>query len=287
MAALVATTDQIGIIKDLIARGTRRQVNLGDEDLQTLVEEQGVYLSLEGARAVGLLAIQCEPHAPSLPASAPGRAYVRAVAFRSGASPTIELQRLVETWRSRQHARQLLIAYGGERWLDRALDAAGLRLAEEVIFFAVHNLRRRARAWQPDGPAELRNAQPDEVDALAALDAAAFNLLWHFPARQLHPLLLRGRVQVAVVDSTTLAGYAAMTVRDDAAQVARLAVHPAWQGKGIGRQLMVDSLIAAVELGCDTAVLNTQVNNRRSQNLYRALGFRPTGERFGTYTMGI
>jgi hypothetical protein len=65
MAVTLATLDHIGIVKDLIARGPRRQVNIGDEDLPALIEEKGVYLALDGTRAVGLLAVQREPRPPS------------------------------------------------------------------------------------------------------------------------------------------------------------------------------------------------------------------------------
>ncbi len=75
-----------------------------------------------------------------------------------------------------------------------------------------------------------------------------------------------------------------MTMSGAIAHVARLAVHPRWQGRGIGRQLMIDALTMAAEGNCQRVVLNTQVDNIPSQRLYHSLGFRPTGEEFVVLT---
>ena len=53
-------------------------------------------------------------------------------------------------------------------------------------------------------------------------------------------------------------------------------MHPSYQGRGIGRALLSDAIrYAAGEFS--VLVLNTQINNNRSQSLYRGLGFRPIG----------
>ena len=96
-------------------------------------------------------------------------------------------------------------------------------------------------------------------------------------------LLLFGRLTVVEQDGT-LIGYLAITVKDEVAQIARLAVHPAWSGQGLGRRLLAEGLEAARALGCRRAILNTQAPNRRAQALYRSFGFRPSGERFEVYT---
>jgi ribosomal-protein-alanine N-acetyltransferase len=180
---------------------------------------------------------------------------------------------------------RLLIAYGGEPWFNRSLLAAGCTLAEEVIFFALSDLQQAARAFAPGPPADTpRPLAPSELPALAALDAACFNVLWHMGVADLRQLLLFGRLTVVERNGAPV-GYLALTVKEGVAQIARLAVHPAWSGHGIGRRLLADGLAAAAEQGCTGAVLNTQADNRRSQALYRSFGFHPTGERFEVYTL--
>ncbi|MCB0080034.1 MAG: GNAT family N-acetyltransferase, partial [Caldilineaceae bacterium] len=90
-------------------------------------------------------------------------------------------------------------------------------------------------------------------------------------------LLFAGRLQVATIDGEPV-GYSAFSHRGRDGHLARLAVHPDWQGQGLGHLLLADVLQAAKAAGVQQVMLNTQVDNQRGQHLYRAYGFRPTGE---------
>ena len=122
----------------------------------------------------------------------------------------------------------------------------------------------------------LRPGQATDLAALALIDAAAFPPLWHFDALALHELLLTSRLQVAF-NADELIGYTALTSGAGSAYLARLAVHPHWQGRGLGKALLYDALLYAQTEGIQAVMLNTQVHNRTAQQLYRAVGFRPTG----------
>jgi ribosomal-protein-alanine N-acetyltransferase len=232
----------------------------------------------------GLAAFYPEPRPVSLPSDQPDRVFLRAAAFRNGASPSTALHELLDAWcRTPARRSRLLIAYGGDPWYNRALQAAQCTLAQEVIFFELPQLTLGAAQEAAGGAATLRTATIGDIGELALLDATCFDVLWHMGPADLRQLLLFGRLTVATI-AGGLAGYLALTTRDEIAQIARLAVHPTWTGHGIGRQLLLDGLQAAAELGCRRAVLNTQSDNQRAQTLYRSLGFHPTGERFEVYT---
>ena len=308
MPVITAAGADLALVKTLVRNAARRQVGLGEEDLALLVASGHVLLlvddvvdgapderaSREEWRPLGprdvraLAAFYPEMRPASLPPSAPDRVFLRAAAFRGGTSPSAALAALVDAWCSAAAPRpRLLIAYGGEPWFNRSLAAAGCTLAEEVIYFELDDLQRADLLWaagQGGGSADaLRLAVPAELDELAALDAACFNVLWHMGVADLRQLLLFGRLTVAARDGA-LVGYLALTVQEETAQIARLAVHPAWSRRGIGRALLAEGLHTAQALGCRRAVLNTQAANSPSQALYRSLGFRPTGERFEVYT---
>jgi ribosomal protein S18 acetylase RimI-like enzyme len=309
MPVVTATPADLPAVKAFVHSATRRQGGAGDEDLAMLVEGGNVLLattnrdrplapSLPTLQRRGLDALAAfypEPRPESLPSGEPDRVFLRTAAFRNGISPSAALHELLDVWcRLPAQAQRLLIAYGGEPWYNRSLLAAECTLAEEVIFLALPHLDRHfgsasheapveSAGSTPQGAAFIRPAQAPEIDTLAELDAACFNVLWHMGRADLRQLLLFGRLSVAVVDGE-LAGYLALTIRGEVAQIARLAVHGRWSGHGIGRQLLVEGLRSAVDAGCTSAILNTQAQNLRAQGLYRSLRFYPTGERFEVYT---
>ncbi len=93
-----------------------------------------------------------------------------------------------------------------------------------------------------------------------------------------------------------LVGYAAISLNgafDDpttagpSAFLARLAVHPSVQGRGVGRQLLADSIAYAHSQGHNPIYLNTQVSNEQSQRLYEGMGFRSMGRVFQVYVAQI
>lgn len=292
MPVTTATAADLPAVKALIRAAARSQIGIGDEDLAALVETGSVLLATATDAAHppqrnqldAMAAFYDEPRPASLPAAEPDRVFLRAAAFRNGVSPSSALHELLNTWSGAAYRTRILIAYGGEPWYNRSLLAAGCVLAEEVIFFELPRLDRSAPELHvPLGPAAVRSATIADIGGLALLDAACFNVLWHMGPADLRQLVLFGHLTLAEMEGS-LAGYLALTVRGSIAQVARLAVHPAWSGHGIGRQLLAGGLGAASDLGCRSAVLNTQADNQRAQALYRSLGFHPTGERFEVYT---
>jgi ribosomal protein S18 acetylase RimI-like enzyme len=60
--------------------------------------------------------------------------------------------------------------------------------------------------------------------------------------------------------------------------ISNVAVHPDWQGRGIGRALMVNSLDYARDYGGAWAVLQVRDRNAVARRLYESLGFRAIGK---------
>lgn len=278
-----ATRQDLGAVRELLGASAQRQLQFGKEDIDAFLDKGGVLLGLKGGRPLALLVVDIEARPATLPAAAPDRLFVRGLVVRHGSSPSAALGDLLGLLHGASQPR-LLIAHSGFSWYNRSLTAAGFAAVERVHFLELDKAPQRLRALHTDAAlVTLRPGAFADLDALAALDAAAFSPLWHFPAAALRPLTLQGRLQTAW-HGDELVGYGLMTFNGALAHVARLAVHPQWQGRGIGRQLMFDTLAAAVAAGCRTVVLNTQVDNQPAQRLYRSLGFRATGEEFTVYT---
>jgi len=278
-----ATRHDLGAVRELLDAGAQRQMQFGKEDIDAFLDRGGVLLGLQGGRPLAVLVMDIEARPATLPAAAPDRLFVRGLVVRHGSSPSAALGGLLALLHKAPQPR-LLIAHSGFSWYNRSLTAAGFAAAERVHFLELDKAPQRLRALHAGAAlVTLRPGAFADLDAVAALDAAAFSPLWHFPASALRPLAVQGRLQTAW-HGDELVGYWLMTFSGALAHVARLAVLPQWQGRGIGRQLMLDALAAAVAAGCRTVVLNTQVDNQPAQRLYRSLGFRTTGEEFTVYT---
>ncbi len=276
-----ATPNHLPAINQLLQSAYYRYVDMGMEDLPTLVANGSVALGQEQSQgqAWGFVGVQVEDRPLTMPSDAPTRAHLRVVAFQHNHPPEIELSRLMELILHEQKAPNPVqyLCYGAEYWLSKALNEAGFTQVEAVQFYQLDRLRSRIGSLPPV-PAQLSLTPlyPTQVDELARLDAATFDPLWHFGRRDLFELLMRGRMQVAWWEGE-MVGYNAVCANSpNEGQLARLAVHPNFQGRGIGRALLSDAIrYAASEFSI--LVLNTQINNNRSQVLYRGLGFRPIG----------
>ncbi len=277
---------RIAQVEQLWQRSRHLYQNIAHEDLPALLTKQIALLSEEEGEAWGFLCLQSEKRPTTLPAVAPNRAYLRAVALARGYSPSADIPRLItaaEAYLAEYAPAHLVTVYGDHSWLNRALVEAGYTVAEEVQFLALAHLRR----WQPPRLSsdraqgiralQLRPCQPDDLPILAHLDAHTFTPLWHFGIDGLRELLFTSRLQVATINDA-LVGYTAISYREGSAHLARLAVHPQWQGQGLGHALLLDVLLDAQREGIDTVMLNTQVHNTRAERLYRSYGFRPTNQ---------
>jgi ribosomal protein S18 acetylase RimI-like enzyme len=281
MPLLRATPHHLAEINQLLQNAYYRYVDMGLEDLSRLVEQAEAVVGVEQSqgRMWGFLGVQVEERPLTMPGHAPTRAHLRAVAFQHNHPPEIELGRLMSQIVQAQNGPYAVqyLCYGAEFWLSKALQDAGFSQIEAVQFYQLDRLRSRVQSL-PLAPAQLTftGLYPDQLDELASLDAATFDPLWHFGRRDLFELLMRGRIQVAWWDGE-MVGYSAVCANSQSeGQLARLAVHPNFQGRGIGRALLNDAIrYAAGEFL--VLVLNTQINNSRSQSLYRGLGFRPIG----------
>jgi ribosomal protein S18 acetylase RimI-like enzyme len=88
-------------------------------------------------------------------------------------------------------------------------------------------------------------------------------------------LVAEGRVRVAV-QSGEVAGLLVLLPRADHLLLDNVAVHPRWQGRGLGRLLLEEA--EAVARAGGHAVLRLYTNEVMAENLalYRRLGYRET-----------
>jgi ribosomal-protein-alanine N-acetyltransferase len=129
----------------------------------------------------------------------------------------------------------------------------------------------------------IRAMQPSDLPEVAKLDAAAFSPLWQNPLDALELALPQATSATVVEDVQGLIGYQISTANPFGAHLARLAVRPDAQRRGLGSLLVTDLLQRLSDKGVTRLTVNTQSNNLASLALYDKIGFVITGEKFPVY----
>ena len=235
------------------------------------------FLVLEdGQRLLGALACPPDP---------PDTAWIRLLAFtsRTGAPEWNQLWPAARTELERLGVREAaVLSLAG--WIDSLCLQAGFVRTHQVVV-----LSRSANAppeFSPS-PAQIRPARPADEAAMIAADTGAFAPPW-----QHSPMLLRkafkraSYLSVAELDGQVV-GYQLSTPGVQGMHLARLAVLPAWQRRGIGAALLADMLAFCAQGATRAVTVNTQDTNQVSLTLYQRLGFSLTGVRYPVYQLAL
>ncbi|HTX80371.1 MAG TPA: GNAT family N-acetyltransferase, partial [Longilinea sp.] len=125
--------------------------------------------------------------------------------------------------------------------------------------------------------------QPEDLPAVARIDAQAFDDLWQNPLSTLQLALRQSGYATVVKSGSDIIAYQISTIGFSSAHLARLAVAPEWQGKRLGRLLVQDLQTHFWLLNYGEVSVNTQSDNQASLALYHSLGFVETGDRFPVF----
>jgi ribosomal protein S18 acetylase RimI-like enzyme len=161
---------------------------------------------------------------------------------------------------------------------------AGFRVEESLHVLSADLITVTDGSWR-HGHREMviRRVHSSDRPAVLALDHLAFDPFWKIDEAGLMDALHatpRARFRVAVgaqpdpTGATGIAGYAITGRAGGHGFLQRLAVHPTWQRRGVGRALVIDGLAWLERRGVERVVVNTQLENRQALALYEGLGFR-------------
>ena len=232
----------------------------------------------EGTRLSGALA--CPPDPESI-------AWIRLFVFASYLSGQ-------DAWRLMWEGARGQLLEGGhttaaaiavQRWLDPILLGAGFELAGQIVLLE--------RADQP-GPRihvppsiHLRPMTQADLPGVVEVDAAAFDPLWRNSLNALAQAFEMAAYASVAEDASGLIGYQLSTGSEFGTHLARLAVRPQVQRRGVGAALVWDLLTQVPEEMAARVTVNTQADNAASLALYNRLGFRRTGERYPVYKLEV
>lgn len=260
-------TSDIDDILDFFRHVRRRCITFGSEDLPDLVRRGFVFLAEVPPLLYGALIISRQ---------SPGWGQIRAVGIIDGWPAGEGVRRLLATAQPTLQAQGIHTLYCilTESWLHAPLEAAGFGIVTRIVTYIRH---AHSIPPVPESPACVRPVFPHELHDLEEVDALAFAPQWHYTWRDLARMLTTGcRIAVAVVDEI-IVGYSCVDLVSEIGHIVRLVVDPEWQGRGIGRQLLIDAMRFLRNAGATRFTLNTTHSNETAIHLYESLHFRRFG----------
>lgn len=141
-------------------------------------------------------------------------------------------------------------------------------------------------ALQVEG-VKIRSMQSGDLPEVAKLDAAAFSLLWQNPLRALEKALPQAMSATVAENAQGLVGYQISTANPFGSHLARLAVRPDAQRRGLGSFIVSDLIRRLKNNDVARLTVNTQNDNHASLELYEKMGFLVTGEKFPVFCYSV
>ena len=173
-------------------------------------------------------------------------------------------------------------------WFQDVLAASGFENRQQIVMLE----------WRPQASGSLANTTPAtgirirrmteaDLPEVENTDAASFDPLWQNPLETIRRAFAQALYVTVAEDDHRIIGYQLSTGGGQRAHLARLAVHPAVQGKGAGRALLNDLFRYITYAGISRLSVNTQSDNQASLSLYQRMGFVRTGEEYPVYTFDV
>lgn len=191
-----------------------------------------------------------------------------------------------------QTAREEIARAGGAKvaaiaiqpWFQNLLGASGFENRQQIVLL---EWRYQPTAARETAGIRIRKMTEADLPDVEKTDAASFDPLWQNPLETLRRAYAQALYATVAESENGIIGYQISTGGGQRAHLARLAVHPAVQGKGAGRALLKDLFVSLTYMGILRLSVNTQSDNQASLSLYQRMGFMRTGEQFPVYTFDI
>jgi len=172
-----------------------------------------------------------------------------------------------------------------QEWLRAMLEGTGFTSRQEIVMLERDRLSPAETALPPG--VSIRSMTAVDLPSVAGVDAAAFEPIWQNSLEALLGAFPQAMVATVAESAGAVIGYQITTRNPFGAHLARLAVLPRAQRRGVGGALVNDLIRQLVQQSIVRLTVNTQSDNLTSLSLYRRIGFRATGERYPVYECAI
>jgi ribosomal protein S18 acetylase RimI-like enzyme len=172
-------------------------------------------------------------------------------------------------------------------WFQKILAAGGFENSQQIVLLEWRGFASRPATSGKVGGISVRRMTQADLPSVEVTDSASFDRLWQNPLETLQRAFAQSLYATVVEGELGIIGYQLSTGGGQRAHLARLAVHPAAQGKGAGRALLHDLFTYLTSAGVTRLSVNTQSDNQASLNLYQRMGFVRTGEQYPVYVFDV
>jgi ribosomal protein S18 acetylase RimI-like enzyme len=177
-----------------------------------------------------------------------------------------------------------IAAIAMQPWFQKVLAANGFENHQQIVML---EWQQPSRVPAGADGIRIRNMRDADLPAVTATDHASFEPLWHNSFDTLQRAFSQARFATVAEGPEGIVGYQLTTGHGQRAHLARLAVHPSMQGRGVGRALLSDLFRDVSRSGTARLSVNTQSDNHVSLSLYTKMGFYRTGEEYPVYTYRV
>lgn len=125
---------------------------------------------------------------------------------------------------------------------------------------------------------DVRSLSVSDLERLLVIEQAAQQTPWSEDTfRQC--FLSDSRKGWGILYGQVLVGFIWVSMVPPEAEILNIAIEPSFQGKGLGKQLIRNTLLEMNHLGILKVFLEVRETNVTALELYRSLGFKKTGVR--------
>jgi [ribosomal protein S18]-alanine N-acetyltransferase len=175
-------------------------------------------------------------------------------------------------------------ALGLQDWFIKILDHTGfIKFQDVVILTLIQSAFKKSQTRK----AFIRPMELNDIESVALVDHQSFEPIWTISTKSLEAAFFQSaHASVAEMDGE-IVGYELSTANNFSAHLARVAVLPQFQHEHLGYQLVEEMIGSFLRRGISAITVNTQSTNHASLQLYKKIGFKPTGDQFPVYRLSV
>lgn len=203
-------------------------------------------------------------------------AWIRIAAVARGQEPAQVLERIWQPLQTDLRAAGIksVSVLVINSWLTQYLPELNFTYLEDVVTLYRSGLDLPA---PPQTHVTLRNGYIEDLDAITAVDHAAFDPPWQMSFMDLRHAQRQAASCTLAMLGDQIIGYQISTRHHTAGHLARLAVVPQMQGQRVGAALLDKLITDFNRRNVRSITVNTQLSNVRSQRLYERYFFARNG----------